>query len=467
MNDPRITGRPEASGREPRLASVGRFASLRLAVMLLVGLAAILAAATLLESANGREYAQWYVYKSPWFMALVGLLALNILAATIVRFPWRRGHRGFLLAHAGVLVLLAGAMLSFVAGVEGQLSLEEGQSGDTLVMADRNQLTTVWAQHDKGLRSLLTFEPGPTDWPEHTTLRLDAVGGVKLEVLKFYRHARTEEQWVEDPSSTGGPAVQVALTSADGTPMVQQWFAADPLADEVFLGPVRLAFQRASAASMLEDFVSPPSEDKEKKTDGILSLHHEGRMYRIPVRENVGKKVAVGKSDIRVEIVSYLPDARPDAAAHFTTASQQPNNPLLELKVYLPGKDQPLRQIAFAKNPLLNLDGIHGWNCPVKFWYHHPAVLPEAGTQFLQTPEGKLHYRVIADGKMLSHGEVKEGSQIRTTDQLRLSIVKYLPHARQKITFLPVSATDNDTDPLPNRRCWSKWRPGEKPTRCG
>ena len=195
--------------------------------------------------------------------------------------------------------------------------------------------------------------------------------------------------------------------------MVQQWFAADPLADEVFLGPVRLAFQRASAASMLEDFVSPPSEDKEKKTDGVLSMHYEGRMYRIPVRENVGKKVAVGKSDIRVEIVSYLPDARPDAAAHFTTASQQPNNPLLELKVYLPGKDQPLRQIAFAKNPLLNLDGIHGWNCPVKFWYHHPAVLPEAGTQFLQTPDGKLHYRVIADGKMLSHGEVKEGSRIR------------------------------------------------------
>ena len=141
------------------------FASLRLAVMLLVGLAAVLAAATLLESAKGREYTQWYVYKNPWFMALVGLLALNILAATVVRFPWRRGHRGFLLAHAGVLVLLAGALLSFVTGVEGQLSLEEGQSGDTLVMADRNQLTTVSAQHDQGLRSILTFEPGPTDWP--------------------------------------------------------------------------------------------------------------------------------------------------------------------------------------------------------------------------------------------------------------------------------------------------------------
>ena len=94
----------------------------------------------------------------------------------------------------------------------------------------------------------------------------------------------------------------------------------------------------------------------------------------------------MGESGIRVEIAAYFPDARPDAAAHFTTASQKPNNPLLDLKVYLPGKDKPLRQIAFAKKPLLNLDGIHGWSCPVKFWYHHPAVLPESGTQFLQTP---------------------------------------------------------------------------------
>ncbi len=421
------------------------FASLKLAVTLLVGLAAVLAAATLLEKWQGHEYAQWYVYTNPWFMALSGLLALNILAAMIVRFPWRGRHCGFLLAHAGVLVLLAGALRTFTAGIDGQLALEEGQSGDTLVMADRSQLTLVRAGHDGGLRSLLSFEPGPVDWPESTTLRLSPVGNVKLEVRKFYRHARIEEQWVADSAADAGPAVQVALTSPDGTPMVQQWLTADPLADEVFLGPVRVEFKRLEAASMLRDFVSPPGKDEEVKSDGILSMHHDGRMYRIPVRENVGKKVAVGKSGIRVEIVAYLPDARPDATAHFRTASREPNNPMLELKVYLPGKDQPLRQIAFAKAPLLSLDAIHGRSCPVKFWYHHPAVPPEAGTQFLQTPDGKLHYRVIADGKLLSHGEVKEGSRIPAAGRLRLAVVKYLPHARQKISFLPVSMADNDT----------------------
>ena len=69
---------------------------------------------------------------------------------------------------SGVLVLLAGALLTFVAGVEGQLSLEEGQSGDTLVMTDHSQLTTVWRRQENRLPSAFIFEPGPADWPEDT-----------------------------------------------------------------------------------------------------------------------------------------------------------------------------------------------------------------------------------------------------------------------------------------------------------
>jgi hypothetical protein len=144
-------------------------------------------------------------------------------------------------------------------------------------MTDHSQLTTVWRRQENQLPSAFIFQPGPADWPEGKTLDLGRLGGVELEVLKFYRHARTEEAWVEDPAHKGDPVIQLALGSADGTPMVQQWLAADPFADEVFLGPVRLAFQRAPAASMLEDFINPPSEDKEKKTDGFRCGRTWGR----------------------------------------------------------------------------------------------------------------------------------------------------------------------------------------------
>ena len=98
--------------------------------MLIAGVAAAVAVATVLEFLNGREYARWYVYKSPWFAALLGLLALNVLAALIAGFPWRRGRRWLLLIHAGLLALSAGAIATFMAGVEGQLALVEGESTD-------------------------------------------------------------------------------------------------------------------------------------------------------------------------------------------------------------------------------------------------------------------------------------------------------------------------------------------------
>ena len=364
MDDSSSKATPQSGLRTAAGQTLNLFASLKLAVALLVIIAALLAAATIIESIKGPEYAQWHFYKNPWFMALVGLMAINILAAVIVRFPWRWRHFGFLLAHIGVLVLLAGALLTYSAGIEGQLALVEGESGDSLLMPDVNRITMIRAENGKGIRSYYPFVPGPTDWPARTTLQLDASGPVKLKLLNYYRHAHIERRWIEDPSNAAGPAIQVALTSRDGTPMFQQWFSADPFAEEPFLGPIQLSFDRAATDSMLADFINPPTKDMGKDSAGVLSMHYEGRMYRIPVRENIGKKVPVGKSGISVEILSYLPDARPDSAAHFTTASQEPNNPLLELKIYVPGKDQPQRQIAFAKKPLLNLDGIHGWNSP-------------------------------------------------------------------------------------------------------
>ena len=89
--------------------TLGLLGSLKLAVTLIVILAAVLAWATTQEAGHGREYAQWYVYHGRWFRGLLWALGVNILAATLVRFPWKR-KLGFLVTHAGLLVLLAGAL---------------------------------------------------------------------------------------------------------------------------------------------------------------------------------------------------------------------------------------------------------------------------------------------------------------------------------------------------------------------
>jgi hypothetical protein len=113
----------------PRHAPLGarRFfavlASLPFAIVLLSLFAACLAGATLLESRYGAHIAQECVYRSWWFGLLLGLLAVNVLCAALKKWPWKRHQTGFLITHAGLLVLLAGGLLTSLFGIEGQMIL--------------------------------------------------------------------------------------------------------------------------------------------------------------------------------------------------------------------------------------------------------------------------------------------------------------------------------------------------------
>ncbi len=437
-------------------------ASLRLAVVLIVTLAAVLAVATVLESARGREYAQWYVYRSHWFIGLLGLLGLNILAATLIRFPWGIGRIGFVMTHTGLLVLLAGAVQTFTRGVEGTLAFQEGESANAATLSERSQLTVIrpsqMGGHAGGFHGsdsvVFAFRPGPVDWPEGKTLDLGYLGGVGVRVLKYYRHAEVEEQWLADPAEAGGPAVRFALRSArapiEGHPPlfdeesgegsgIAAWLSEEmgPLG----FGPARFEIHRAPVASLVEDFLRPPSQEKEKESDsaGVLSMHYQGRMTRVPVGPNVGRKLPLGDTGLSVEIAEYLPNARLVGTAKFASDDKRPDNPLLELRVHVPGQEKPIRQIAFARRPFLTLDAVHGWDCPVKFWYHHPAVKAVPGVEFLAVPGGKLYCRVGSRDQYISGREVRPGDEIDTGAHFQLRVLEYLPSARREVVFRPAA----------------------------
>ena len=152
-------------------------ASLKLAIFLLAALAAALAAATLLETAHGHEYARWCVYHTRWFIALLGLLAGNIVASAVVRFPWKGRQIGFLLTHVGLLILLGGAIWTFRSGIEGQLALAEGETSDRMMLPDTSRFTVQWAGQPRKdrLPAVFTFQAGPVDWPEGETLELGSI----------------------------------------------------------------------------------------------------------------------------------------------------------------------------------------------------------------------------------------------------------------------------------------------------
>ena len=99
--------------------------SLRLAVVLMALLLCALIAGTLWESARGTAAAQAWVYHAPWFIGVLGLLAANVLAAMLVRVPFRGDQTGFVITHVGILVTLAGSLITYRWGERGWLNLAE------------------------------------------------------------------------------------------------------------------------------------------------------------------------------------------------------------------------------------------------------------------------------------------------------------------------------------------------------
>lgn len=102
-------------------------ASLKLAIILLAVLLYACAAGTYYESKYGAEVAGLLVYKSWWFSAWMVLLVVNLFCAAAIRYPWKPYQTGFVITHAGIIVLLLGGLIDRQWGVEGYLSLTRGR----------------------------------------------------------------------------------------------------------------------------------------------------------------------------------------------------------------------------------------------------------------------------------------------------------------------------------------------------
>jgi len=161
-------------------------ASLQLAVVLIAVYAAVLAAATFIESWYGSRsgVVQFFVYEAWWFELLNVLLALNVLLSAVVRWPWRRRHIGFLLTHAGILLLLLGFWVGNRWGVDSQLIVYEGQASsealsDQLALHVEILPREPDTVEDAGAESQtqgnptvldIPFHPGPFDWERYYDL---------------------------------------------------------------------------------------------------------------------------------------------------------------------------------------------------------------------------------------------------------------------------------------------------------
>ena len=103
----------------------------RLLIAVYICLVCLLAIATFLEQACGTDFVEKYIYHTFWFCCLWGILAALAVMALIRRQLWK--HFPTLLLHGSFLVILAGAMLTFVGSRKGYVHLTVGNKVGSFV----------------------------------------------------------------------------------------------------------------------------------------------------------------------------------------------------------------------------------------------------------------------------------------------------------------------------------------------
>ena len=110
----------------------------RVILFVYVALVVVLAVTTFVGQARGAAFAGAHVYHAVWFALLWGVLAVLTLVACVRMRLWRRVP--LLLLHGSFLVILGGALITFLWGEQGYVHLEEGRETDRFVARDGGQL---------------------------------------------------------------------------------------------------------------------------------------------------------------------------------------------------------------------------------------------------------------------------------------------------------------------------------------
>ena len=129
--------------------------SLNVAVVLLATIAAMIAFATIMESRFDTAVARYYIYDNPLFTLWLIVLALNLLCAAFTRWPWQRKHLGFVVTHAGIILMLTGAMVGRAWGFEAFVTLDKTKPPAHQLVTKDDVLTLGTSD---GLRGQMPFD---------------------------------------------------------------------------------------------------------------------------------------------------------------------------------------------------------------------------------------------------------------------------------------------------------------------
>lgn len=191
--------------------SIGRaLSSRRLTLGLLTAAAVAIAVATFLEAGLGPEAGRLFVYETIWFEAILLLLGLNLTANLRRWWPLKFEHAGFLLIHAAVIVILAGAGATRYFGYEGVLALRKGAESSRMV--SRTNHLQITCGTETGSRRMHFLSGGPHEETMRIRVGTEPWNAEVVEYWPHYRRGATTDE-------TAPAALRVRISAPETPPV--------------------------------------------------------------------------------------------------------------------------------------------------------------------------------------------------------------------------------------------------------
>lgn len=129
-------------------------ASLKLAVFIIISIAVITAVGTIIEAKYDAYAAKKLVYDTWYMYGIMGLLVVNLSAVMLDRWPWKKRHAAFVSAHIGIIILLAGALLTMKFGLDGSMRVGIGESNNLVQTAETDMVVYTSFDGDRYSKTL-------------------------------------------------------------------------------------------------------------------------------------------------------------------------------------------------------------------------------------------------------------------------------------------------------------------------
>lgn len=173
------------------LRSIEKFiGSLKFAVIILCIFTTCMIVGTFLESYFGADFANRALYKTIPFMFVQFFMCLSILFAATMRLPPKKRLFGFYTIHSGLLIIGIGSVITYIAGVDGQMNLSLNEpSREVSLNTDIFRL--------RSLKSQLILSEIKLPYTFNSTNLNVNINVKNIKILKYIPFAKSRIVWAK------------------------------------------------------------------------------------------------------------------------------------------------------------------------------------------------------------------------------------------------------------------------------